>query len=103
MPRGIISPSPSGLRKRRQQLKRGFYGRLKQGVYPLPAPLGYVDQGAGKPKTIDPVAGPLLRWAFQRYATGSVSVADLAAELQQRGIRPRRGTKMSQQTLSGIL
>ncbi len=46
------------VRNLREEAKKGFYGRLKQGILPRPAPVGYLDAGAGKPKTIDPVKGP---------------------------------------------
>jgi site-specific DNA recombinase len=46
------------VRNLREEVRKGFYGRLKQGFYPLKAPIGYLDCGGGKPKAIDPVAGP---------------------------------------------
>jgi DNA invertase Pin-like site-specific DNA recombinase len=51
------------IRNLREEARKGFYGRLKQGFYPMRAPVGYLDQGAGKPKTIDPVRGPLIQKA----------------------------------------
>src|SRR6201981_1788237 len=42
------------IRNLREETKKGFYGRLKQGLYPIRAPIGYLDNGAAKPKTIDP-------------------------------------------------
>src|SRR5437868_5988270 len=58
------------IRNLREEAKKGIYGRLKQGFYPLRAPLGYCDNGAGKPKTIHPLKGPLVRKAFELYASG---------------------------------
>ena len=43
------------IRNLREEAKKGIYGRLKQGFYPSRAPIGYLDNGAAKPKTIDPV------------------------------------------------
>jgi len=91
------------IRNLRDEVKKGFYGRLKQGVYPLPAPLGYLDRGAGKPKAIDPVAGPLVRQAFELYATGRYSLETLGAELQQLGFRNRRGKTVTLGGLAKIL
>src|ERR1700722_14556777 len=34
------------IRNLREETKKGIYGRLKQGFYPMPAPLGYLDNGA---------------------------------------------------------
>ena len=62
-------------RNLREEVKKGFYGRLKQGFYPMPAPLGYLDAGGGKPKTPDPERAPLIKKAFEFYATGKYSYA----------------------------
>src|SRR5438128_3927745 len=58
------------IRNLREETRKGLYGRLKQGLYPLPAPLGYLDKGKGKPKEPDPIRGPLVRKAFELYGCG---------------------------------
>ncbi len=68
------------IRNLREETKKGFYGRLKQGLSPFPAPLGYLDCGAGKPKAIDPVTGPMIRQAFDLYATGRYGLYALTEE-----------------------
>ena len=57
------------IRNLRDETRKGFYGRIKQGLYPLPAPIGYLDRGGGKPKEPDPARAPLVRVAFELYAT----------------------------------
>src|SRR5256885_7138872 len=47
------------IRNLREETLKGFYGRIKQGFYPLPAPLGYIDKGKAKLKEFDPVRAPL--------------------------------------------
>jgi site-specific DNA recombinase len=91
------------IRNLREESKKGFYGRIKQGLYPLPAPLGYVDMGQGKPKEPDPVKAPLVRRAFQLYATGSWTLEPLCEELYRSGLRNRRGSAVSINGLSTIL
>src|SRR5258706_3001267 len=59
------------IRNLREETIKGFYGRLKQGLYPRPAVIGYQDQGPGLPKLADPVQPPLVRLAFEQYATGN--------------------------------
>jgi site-specific DNA recombinase len=49
------------IRNLREETRKGFYGRLKQGFYPLPAPIGYLDKGGGKVKHLDPVKAPLIK------------------------------------------
>src|SRR5271170_7341091 len=36
------------IRNLREESRKGFYGRIKQGLFPLPAPVGYLDMGQGK-------------------------------------------------------
>jgi DNA invertase Pin-like site-specific DNA recombinase len=91
------------IRNLRDEVKKGFYGRLKQGLYPLQAPLGYLDQGGGQPKTIDPVRGPLVAKAFALYATGQWSLETLSQELYSRGLRPRKGRRVTRNGWSTAL
>lgn len=72
-----------------EEVKKGYYGRLRQGLCPRPAPLGYLNNGDGKPKTIDPIQGPIVRQAFELYATGRYSLIQLTDELYKLGLRTR--------------
>ncbi|MFO1086531.1 MAG: recombinase family protein [Reyranellaceae bacterium] len=91
------------IRNLRDEVRKGFYGRLKQGLYPLGAPLGYLDQGGGKPKTIDPIRGALIKQAFELYATGLWTLHTLRDALHARGLRNRRGGRVTITGLSTIL
>lgn len=91
------------IRNLREETIKGFYGRLKQGLYPRPALIGYTDQGPGLPKLPDPVAAPLVRLAFERYATGRYTLKTLASEMHTLGLRSKSGKKVSINGLSGIL
>jgi len=91
------------IRNLREEALKGINGRLKQGILPLPAPVGYLDCGSGKPKAIDPVKGPLVRRAFELYATGRYNLHTLQAELSRMGLTNRRGGKISINGLSTML
>jgi len=91
------------VRNLREEVRKGIVGRFKQGLYPLPAPIGYLDCGGGKPKIIDPTKGPLIRWAFERYATGAVSLEGLARELSARGLVARHGGILKVSPLAATL
>ena len=91
------------IRNLREESRKGFYGRIKQGLFPLPAPVGYLDLGQGKPKQIDPMKGPLIKRAFELYATGSWTLENLQLELHSCGLRNRRGRSLSLNGLSTIL
>ncbi len=91
------------IRNNREETRKGFYGRLKQGIYPLNAPLGYLDQGGGKVKALDPERASLVRHAFERYTSGEVSLSMLLEELWQKGLRNKRGNRLSMTGLTTIL
>jgi site-specific DNA recombinase len=91
------------VRNLREEIRKGFYGRLKQGLYPMQAPLGYLNQGQGKPKVPDPAKAPLVRKAFELYATGSYSLQTLTEEMRLLGLRNRSGNPLSLGGLSKIL
>ncbi len=91
------------IRNLREETKKGFYGRLKQGVYPLPAPIGYLDRGKGRVKEPDPIAAPIISKAFELYETGGYSLNRLLEEVTRRGLRNRHGTALSLTGLSTVL
>ncbi|GMV90918.1 MAG: recombinase [Candidatus Hydrogenedentota bacterium] len=91
------------IRNLREESRKGFYGRLKQGFYPLPAPLGYLDNGGGAKKTLDPSTAPSVKRAFDLYATGRYTLDTLRAELHQSGLRNRHGTSISLNGISRLL
>lgn len=91
------------IRALRDEVKKGLYGRLKQGVFPLPAPAGYVDMGKGRVKELDPIMAPLVKQAFELYATGRYSLTELKDEMHHRGLRNRKGGKFSKNGVSVIL
>jgi site-specific DNA recombinase len=75
------------IRNLREEALKGIHGRLKQGILPHHAPIGYLDRGAGKPKEIDPVRGSLVRRLFEIYATGSCTLRELTDEAVRLGLR----------------
>lgn len=91
------------VRNLKDEVRKGFVGRLKQGVYPLPAPVGYLDMGKGIPKKVDPKTAPLVKSAFELYATGRYNLDTLLAELHRRGLRNRNGKPFSRSGLSWLL
>ena len=91
------------IRNLRQEAIKGIYGRLKQGILPLPAPIGYVNNGKGKVKTIDPVQGPLVRKAFELYATKRYTLKTLVAEMERLGLRNTKQKRVNLNSLSLVL
>jgi DNA invertase Pin-like site-specific DNA recombinase len=91
------------IRNLREETKKGFYGRLKQGFYPMPAPLGYLDTGAGKAKLPDPNRAPLIKVAFELCATGNYSLVRLGERLHEMGLRTKTGKCLAKNALGRML
>ena len=91
------------IRNLREEVKKGMYGRLKQGLYPWAAPIGYLDRGKGQAKIIDPIKGPLVQHLFERYATNTVSFEILRHEMHGLGLTTRAGKPLAPNTLTNIL
>jgi site-specific DNA recombinase len=87
------------IRNLKEETRKGFYGRLKQGLYPLRAPIGYLDQGKGKAKTIDPIMGPLVKKTFELYGSMRFSLDTLGDEMYRHGLRNKHGGRV---TLNGL-
>jgi site-specific DNA recombinase len=91
------------IRNLKEEVKKGFYGRIKQGFYPMPAPLGCLNSGGGKVKAIDPTVAPLIRKVFELYASGKYSLHSLAHRMNEMGLRRKSGKTVSNSTISHIL
>jgi site-specific DNA recombinase len=91
------------IRNNRQEAKKGFYGRLKQGLYPLRAPVGYRDEGKGNLKSVDKDRAALVRQAFDLYATNAFGLRELRKEMLKRGLRSRNGQVLSLNSFSLML
>jgi DNA invertase Pin-like site-specific DNA recombinase len=91
------------IRNLREEAIKGLYGRLKQGVYPFLAPIGYINNGGGKHKTIDPIKAPLVIKAFKLYATGNFTLHSLTNHMSELGLKNVGGNTISIKTMSKIL
>jgi site-specific DNA recombinase len=91
------------IRNLREETIKGITGRLKQGLYPFKAPIGYIDNGGGKPKTIDPTRGPLVKTLFELYASGEHSIWSLVAEMERRGLKTQSELPLSKSGVEKVL
>ena len=91
------------IRNLREETRKGIYGRLRQGLYPFPARVGYLDAGKGEPKRLDPVQAPLVRRVFELYASGNWGLNALVEKMYEEGLRNKNGSKISRNGLVCIL
>lgn len=64
---------------------RGLRQKARQGIYPGLAPLGYLNDPRTKTIAVHRKNAKLVRELFELYASGKVTLDDLAALLQNRG------------------
>lgn len=91
------------IRNLREEVRKGIDGRLKQGLYPFKAPLGYLDNGKGAVKTLDPSRAALVRELFDLYAGGNHSIRSLHAEMTRHGLTNAKGHPPSKRLIETIL
>lgn len=91
------------IRNLRDETIKGINGRLKQGLYPFWAPIGYCNNGGGKPKTPDPEKAQQVRRLFELYASGQHSIHSLRKEMERLGLRNSRGKPVSKTGIETIL
>lgn len=85
------------------EAKKGLYGRLKQGIYPFRAPIGYRDEGGGRLKSVDPIKAPLVKELFRLYLSGDYSISTLTAEMDRRGLTGYNGRPVVRRNIETIL
>jgi len=91
------------IRNLRDETIKGIDGRLRQGLYPHPAPPGYQNTGRGNPKSINPTTGPLIKTLFSLYLSGDHSIRSLHKEMRDRGLTSSTGRLISKQSVERIL
>lgn len=91
------------VRNLRQEAIKGLYGRLKQGLYPWAAPVGYLNNGKGAVKTICPDQGKLVKQLFKLYTTGDYNAINLSIEMEKRGLKNFRGNRVCKNGILKIL
>lgn len=84
-----------------QKIKRGRHESVRKGLFPGgPVPIGY--QVKDKRLVPDPRTAPIVKEIFQRYADGE-RIVDIYHDLNDRGIRAKRGAKFIRSTIVHII
>ena len=88
------------------EAKKGMRAKAEAGFYPSVAPLGYLNTQRTDGKKViipDAVKAPLVKLMFEMYATGTVSIKDLSAEMFSKGLRTKHGSKLSTSAIFKML
>src|SRR3990167_3048875 len=71
-----------------ENIRRGQRAKLRKGIWPAFAPLGYLNNPKTKGIEVDPERAPLMRKMFELYATGDYTLKALAELLTKAGQIP---------------
>jgi DNA invertase Pin-like site-specific DNA recombinase len=90
---------------RSERTRGGMKAALELGRWTFLAPLGYVNapRSSGKSLVVDPERAPLVRRAFQDYATGRFTKDEVRKSVNALGLRTRRGKPVPSQTFDAML
>src|SRR3990167_8148204 len=85
-----------------EETKKGQAESIRQGIFPGPAPVGYLSRKAFEKKygketnriEINPSTAPVILEAYKMYATGKYSVSTIVYWASEQGIKSAFGNKM---------
>ena len=86
-----------------ENTKRGLREKVRRGEYPGPAPIGYINDYRTKRVFLDRERAPVVKEAFERYATGGETQETLRVFFGEHNIRSRTGKLLGNTTISSLL
>ena len=86
-----------------ENTKRGLREKIRRGEFPGAAPIGYLNDYRTKKIIVDRERAPLVKEAFERYATGTVTLDVLREFFSEHGIRSRNDKLVSRGAVSQML
>ena len=98
-----VAQFDNGVRAERTAV--GMKAALARGRWTFMAPLGYANSSGPDGPTLipDPERAPLVRKAFELCASGLYTKAELLTRVRALGLRTRKGTDLSAESLSHLL
>jgi DNA invertase Pin-like site-specific DNA recombinase len=74
-----------------ENTKRGLREKVRRGEFPSAAPLGYLNDYRTKTIIVDRERAPIVKEAFETYATGTVTFDTIREFFAEHGVRTRNG------------
>ncbi len=78
-----------------ENIRRGHRAKLRRGVYPGSAPIGYLNNHRTRDIDIDPERAQLIRKGFELYATGKYTLKQIARTFKDMGLRNHKGNVLA--------
>ena len=86
-----------------ENTKRGLRQKVRMGIFPSQAPLGYLNDSRTKTIVVEKKKSKIVRLAFERYIKGGQRLEDIANFLAKSGVTTRTGKRISKTKASFIL
>ena len=86
-----------------ENTKRGLREKVRRGEYPGIAPIGYINDYRTKRIFVDRERAPVVKEAFERYATGNETVESMRIFFGKHNIHSRTGKLLGNTTISYLL
>ena len=86
-----------------ENIKRGHRAKLRKGIWPSFAPLGYVNNHKTRDINIDLEKAPLIRKGFELYSTGKYTLKQIAKVLKDLGLRSYKSNVLAVSCVQRIL
>ena len=86
-----------------ENVKRGMKHKVRIGVWPVQAPLGYLNDKNSKTIVIDPVRSKIIKKVFEMFSNGKHSFTSISEYLFNLSITTRKGNKINPDTIKRIL
>ena len=87
----------------RENVKRGLRQKIRNGVWPSWAPIGYLNNPKTRGIDVDPVKAPLVRKLFELYATGNYTLHALVLRCKAQGLKGNLGKEIALSNIQKIL
>ncbi len=75
-----------------ENIKRGQRNKVKNGIWPQSAPIGYINDNSTKTLFLDEVKAPLIKQVFETYAQGGYTLKRLRDSFNALGLTGKRTT-----------
>ena len=86
-----------------ENTKRGLRQKVRMGIFPSQAPLGYINDSRTKTIVVEKKKAKIIRLAFERYAKGNQRLEDIYNFLAKNGIVSRGGKRIHKTRATFIL
>ena len=86
-----------------ENVKRGMRHKIRIGIWPVQAPLGYLNEKVSKTIIVDPIRSKTIKKCFEMFATGKHSFVSISKYLFGLNVTTKLGKKLNTTTIKKML